>query len=83
MNNLSILTLHHWGENPRGIWQMRVRNVKPSDQASGKFSSSDRAAPLPNYKSVKTIFRHVFIFSAIWLVASAKPILMTMSPLYF
>eukprot|EP00112_Aurelia_sp_Birch-Aquarium-sp1_P022678 Seg649.1 transcript_id=Seg649.1/GoldUCD/mRNA.D3Y31 product="Furin-like protease 2" protein_id=Seg649.1/GoldUCD/D3Y31 len=35
VNNLSILTLHHWGEDPRGIWKMRMRNVKPNDQSSG------------------------------------------------
>eukprot|EP00112_Aurelia_sp_Birch-Aquarium-sp1_P007478 Seg1816.2 transcript_id=Seg1816.2/GoldUCD/mRNA.D3Y31 product="Proprotein convertase subtilisin/kexin type 5" protein_id=Seg1816.2/GoldUCD/D3Y31 len=35
VKDLSILSLHHWGENPNGIWTMRLRNVEPNPTNSG------------------------------------------------
>ncbi|XP_065070986.1 proprotein convertase subtilisin/kexin type 6-like isoform X2 [Rhopilema esculentum] len=30
ISKLSTMSLHFWGENPRGNWQIRIRNVKPN-----------------------------------------------------
>ncbi|XP_065070414.1 proprotein convertase subtilisin/kexin type 6-like isoform X2 [Rhopilema esculentum] len=35
IKNLSIMSLQFWGENPRGRWQIRLRNVKPDPKQNG------------------------------------------------
>ena len=37
IENLSLLSLHHWGENPDGIWSLDVRNTKPDASQKGIF----------------------------------------------
>ena len=37
VKDLSILTLHHWGENPKGTWTIRLRNVEPNATKSGMW----------------------------------------------
>eukprot|EP00112_Aurelia_sp_Birch-Aquarium-sp1_P002144 Seg1232.14 transcript_id=Seg1232.14/GoldUCD/mRNA.D3Y31 product=Furin protein_id=Seg1232.14/GoldUCD/D3Y31 len=37
VKNLSLLSLHHWGENPKGIWSMRLRSTNPSSANSGNL----------------------------------------------
>ena len=36
VKDLSVLSLHHWGENPKGTWTMRVRSVNPNAKNSGR-----------------------------------------------
>ena len=33
--NMSPMSLHYWGENPRGAWNIALRNVKPNSSDSG------------------------------------------------
>jgi len=35
LKNLSPMSLHYWGENPRGIWNIALRNVNPNPSDSG------------------------------------------------
>ncbi|KAJ7328630.1 hypothetical protein OS493_023899 [Desmophyllum pertusum] len=35
LTNWVILTLHHWGENPAGIWELSLKNAKPEHKNTG------------------------------------------------
>ncbi|XP_019643744.1 PREDICTED: furin-like protease kpc-1 [Branchiostoma belcheri] len=35
----TFLTLHHWGENPLGVWTLRVNNTHPDTAMTGSLSS--------------------------------------------
>eukprot|EP00794_Sanderia_malayensis_P017262 gene17262-18986_t len=35
IKNLPILTRHHWGESPKGVWTMKLRNVNPNPANKG------------------------------------------------
>ncbi|XP_065070423.1 proprotein convertase subtilisin/kexin type 6-like isoform X3 [Rhopilema esculentum] len=35
LQNLSIKSLQFWGENPRGKWKIRLRNIKPNPKQNG------------------------------------------------
>jgi len=35
IENLSLLSLHHWGENPNGLWELRIRNTLPNANQKG------------------------------------------------
>ncbi|KAJ7328622.1 hypothetical protein OS493_023891 [Desmophyllum pertusum] len=35
LTNWVILTLHHWGENPSGIWELSLKNAKPEHKNTG------------------------------------------------
>ncbi len=37
LTNWVILTLHHWGENPSGIWELSLKNAKPEHKNTGNF----------------------------------------------
>ena len=37
LTNWVILTLHHWGENPAGIWELSLKNFKPEHKNTGNF----------------------------------------------
>ena len=36
MDNFSVLSLHHWGENPNGIWTIVFGDGKNQESNSGK-----------------------------------------------
>ena len=35
LKNLSTMSLHFWGESPRGVWSISFRNVRPNPSDSG------------------------------------------------
>jgi len=35
IQNLSLLSLHHWGENPNGEWDLQIRNTVPNASQNG------------------------------------------------
>lgn len=35
LKNWRILTLHHWGENPRGVWKLTLKNSQPQSKNTG------------------------------------------------
>ncbi len=37
LTNWVILTLHHWGENPSGIWELSLKSAKPEHNNTGIF----------------------------------------------
>jgi len=38
IQNLSLLSLHHWGENPNGEWDLQIRNTVPNASQNGMLS---------------------------------------------
>ena len=37
LQNWKILTLHHWGENPTGVWKLTLKNSRPQRRNTGMF----------------------------------------------
>ena len=37
LKNWKILTLHHWGENPTGVWKLTLKNSRPQRRNTGMF----------------------------------------------
>ena len=37
LTNWVIATLFHWGENPDGQWKLRIENLDPRYQTTGKY----------------------------------------------
>ncbi|XP_022791790.1 neuroendocrine convertase 2-like isoform X1 [Stylophora pistillata] len=35
LTNWTILTLHHWGENPLGTWELALKNSRPDQESEG------------------------------------------------
>ncbi|KAM7438593.1 hypothetical protein ABFA07_011908 [Porites harrisoni] len=35
LKNWKILTLHHWGENPTGVWKLTLKNSRPQRRNTG------------------------------------------------
>lgn len=35
LNNWTILTLQHWGENPAGVWKLTQKNFRPQYKNTG------------------------------------------------
>ena len=37
LKNWKILTLHHWGEDPTGVWKLTLKNSQPQRRNTGMF----------------------------------------------
>lgn len=37
LTNWIIASLFHWGENPEGQWKLKIGNLDPSKQTTGKY----------------------------------------------
>ncbi|PFX24918.1 Proprotein convertase subtilisin/kexin type 4 [Stylophora pistillata] len=37
LTNWTILTLHHWGENPLGTWELALKNSRPDQESEGSY----------------------------------------------
>ena len=58
LKNWKILTLHHWGENPTGVWKLTLKNSQPQRRNTGRFLFCYII-----YISVFTIIKVIFVTS--------------------